>query len=150
MTALCELATIDHVQISIQSGQTFSLNLEMDLMELPLFSSTGSTLGTIKELLFDKWHEGKLPKDSGEYESVSFVENPVMIQIQTGWLECNVTAALKIGQSRFLGELTSDQLAMMTGTGPEVDMPDIEQTWRKLDDEEIVDTDIIFQGITPY
>ncbi len=150
MTALCELATVDHVQISIQSGQTFCLNLEIDLMELLLFSRPGSSLGTIKELLFDKWHEGKLPKDPGEYDSVSFVENPVMIQIQTGWLECNVTATLKIGQNRFLGELTSDQLAMMTGTGPEVDMPNIEEEWKKLDAEETVDTEIVFQGITPY
>ncbi len=150
MTALCELATLAHVQISIQSDQTFSLNLEMDLMELPLFSNTGSPLGIVKELLFDKWHEGKLPNDPGEYDSVGFVENPVMIQIQTGWLECNVAATLQIGQNRFLGELTTDRLAMMTGTGPEVDMPNIEEEWKKLDAEETVDTDIVFQGVTPY
>ena len=150
MTALCELATLDHVQIGIQADQTFSLNLQMDLMELPLFSGTTAPLGTVKELLFDKWHEGTLPKDPGEYESVTFVENPVLIQIPTGWLQCTITATLKIGQNRFLGELSSDQLAMMTGTGPEVEMPNIEEEWKKLDPEDPIDPDIIFQGVTPY
>jgi hypothetical protein len=150
MTALCELATVDNVQISIQSDQTFSLNLETDLMELPLYSLNASPLGSIKELLFDKWHAGELPKDPGEYAGISFVENPVMIQIPTGWLQCNITATLKIGQNRFLGELSSDQLAMMTGTGPEVEMPDIEEEWKKLDPEDPIDPDVIFQGITPY
>ena len=150
MTALCELLTLENIQISIQSPQTFSLNLEQDLMEITLFSKNASSLGTIKELLFEQWHEGQLPNDPGDYEGVSFIENPVMIQSPTGWLECSVTASLKIGLNRYLGELTGDQLAMITGTGPEVDMPSIEDEWRKLAAEESIDPDIVFQGVTPY
>ena len=150
MKALCELATIEDVRINIKSSQTFSLNPKANMMEIMLFSSQGAYLGKIEELIFAKWHDGELPVDPGEYDDIAFVESPVKFNHNSLWIDCKVTARLRIGLDRFAGELTDEQVAMMTGDGPEVEMPDIESEWRKLDAEETLEVDITFQGITPY
>lgn len=150
MTALCEMATVEGVRIHIKATETFSLNPEADLMEIQLFSKSGVLLGKIKELLFAKWNDGELPIEPGTHESVAFAPNPVKFTYSTRWIECDVFAHITVGKLRYSGELNDEQVAMLTGEGPEVEMPDIETDWRKLEADEEVDADVTFEGVTTY
>ena len=150
MTALCEMATVEQVRIHIKSKETFSLNVQADLMELQLFSRTQGLLGVIKDLVFAKWNDGAFPTEPGEYEGLVFVENPVRLFHSGRWLDCDVFARLTVGQTRFFGELSAGQVAMLRGEGPAVEMPEIESEWRRLAADETVDAEITFEGVTPY
>lgn len=150
MKALCEMATVEQVRINIKATESFSLNPEADLMEIQLFSPKGTLLGKIKELVFDKWNDGELPVEPGQHDNTPFVQNPVKFNYDDRWIDCDVFAHINIALERYFGDLTDAQVAMLTGTGPDVDMPEIEDGWRKLDAEEAVDAEITFNGITSY
>jgi hypothetical protein len=150
MTALCEMATVDQVRIHIKATSAFSVNPQDELMEIQLYSAKGGSLGKIRDLLFAQWNEGQLPMDAGQHDGVGFVENPVKFFYGGQWVECDVFAHLTVGKLRFAGELTDAQVKMLTGEGPEVEMPDIEEEWRKLAADELADADVTFEGVTPY
>ncbi len=150
MTALCEMATVDEVRIHLKAAQTISLNVTSDLMEMQLFSPSGGLIGKIGDLLFAKWNEGALPTQPGQHDSTAFVPNPVKIYHAANLIDCDVFAHLRIGVERYYGELTDAQAAMLKGEGPQVELPSIEEGWRKLEADEQVDAEISFEGVRSY
>jgi len=150
MTALCEMATVDQVRIQIKATHAFALDPQDELMEIQLYSPNGAAKGKIRELFFARWNEGQLHLAPGEHEGLDFVENPVKFFYGGQWVECDALAHLYVGKLRFAGELTEAQVKMLTGIGPEVDMPNIEEDWRKLAADEVFDADVTFEGVSPY
>ena len=150
MTALCEMATVDEVRIHIKAAQTISLNVSSDLMEMQLFSSSGGLIGKIKDILFAKWNEGALPIQAGQHDNTVFVANPVKIYYAASLIDCEVFAHLRIGVERYYGELSDAQAAMLKGEGPQVNLPSIEEGWRKVEADEQVDPEITFEGVRSY
>lgn len=150
MKALCEMATVEEVRIYLKATQTISLNITSDLMEMQLFSRSGGLIGKIRDLLFAKWNEGALPTQPGQYDNTVFVENPVKIYYAAKMVDCDVFAHLRVGVDRYYGELTDAQAAMLKGEGPQVELPLIEEGWRKLEADEQVDAEISFEGLRSY
>ena len=150
MKALCEMATVEEVRIYLKATQTISLNITSDLMEMQLFSRSGGLIGKIRDLLFAKWNEGALPTQPGQHDNTVFVENPVKIYYAAKLVDCDVFAHLRIGVDRYYGELTDAQAAMLKGEGPQVELPLIEEGWRKLEADEQVDAEISFEGLRSY
>lgn len=150
MNAVCEMAAVDSVRIRIHAAESFSLNVTEELMELQLFHTGGRLLGTIKDLFFGAWNEGKVPTGSGEHESVQFVECPVRFYHSGRWIECDVFAHVTVARTRYGGTLSPEQLAMLKGEGPEVDMPDFESGWTELTPDEEIDSAITLEGIRSH
>ena len=140
MTALCQMATVDELRIQIKATRAISLNLSSDLMEIELFTSSGGLLGKIRDLVFGQWNEGLLPTSPGVHEDLVFVQNPVQLWHAGQMVDADVLASLTVGVLRYAGVVD----------GPEADLSDLENGWRKLAPDESFDAEITFDGIQSY
>ena len=134
------MATVDELRIQIKATHAIALNLSSDLMEIQLFTGNGALLGKIRDLVFAQWNEGLMPTSPGVHENLVFVQNPVQLLHSGQMVEAEVLAHLTVGVLRYAGVVD----------GPEADLSDLENGWRKLAPDEIFDAEITFDGIQSY
>lgn len=151
MTALCHMARIKNVSIKIEAASPISLDVTGDLMETQLYGKGGGGLGTIRDLLFAKWNEGELPSDPGVHERVEFVSNPVQV-FHGGYVQADVFATIEVAHSRYVGEFSAAQAAVIEGSSEEeVEMPDIPNAWEEVPaDAPDPDTQAVFTSVMQY
>lgn len=152
MTALCHMARIKNVSIKIEAETPISLDVTGDLMETPLYDKSGGGLGTVRDLLFAQWNEGDLPVDPGTHERVAFAQNPVQVFSHGGYVKANVFATIEVAHSRYLGEFTAAQAAVIEGSSEEeVEMPDIPNAWEELPEgAPEPETQAVFTSVMQY
>jgi len=150
ITSICEVAVIERIQISVASKTTLSFGVGWDPLNLPLWNLKGDQLGIVRDLLYAKWNASELPTAPGAHENIVFVENPVHIYDMGSAVEVEVFAHLDVGSLRYFGELNDAQIALLSGTGPVVTMPEIEATWRMLTAEESPAAQFALSAVTTY
>jgi hypothetical protein len=146
------MAEIRNVSIKIEAAQSISIDLTGDLMETKLYSPGGTSLGTVRDLLFARWNEGALPSDAGTHERLEFIANPIYVASHGDFMKANIFATVEVAQRRYVGAFTPEQVAVLEGVaGAETEMPNIPRDWREIAaPEEDPDTQAVFTSVLQY
>jgi hypothetical protein len=150
MKVLFEIATIEELRIGVKPRQGMMMGPVGDYTDRELYDQEERRLGTVKELLYERWNERALPDGAGRHDEVEFVSNPVKMDFRGTLMECDVLATLIVGRERFTLELDEAQMAMLRGEGPEVEMPDPETAGVKLGADEAVEAEFTIEAVRPY
>jgi hypothetical protein len=142
MTAIVEMATAKEVRFHLKAAETISLNVTSDLAQTAILSKTGGFLGKIGGLFEAAWDAGELPVEEGAHENVEIVKNPVKIWYAGKLIDCDLFAHMTVGRERYVGEVVD-------GHDPE-EMPEFDESWRKLADGETVEAELTYFGVKSY
>jgi hypothetical protein len=74
-----------------------------DLRTLVLFDEQERFLGTVRNLIGQKWNAREIPQQPGEYGNVELAPNPTKYRSGSGLQRANVTASVRVETRRHFG-----------------------------------------------
>jgi hypothetical protein len=67
-----------------------------DLRTLALFDEQDRSLGTVRDIIGQKWNAGEIPQDPGEYPAIPLVPNPVRYESGGRFHRARVAASVRV------------------------------------------------------
>ncbi len=155
MTVLCQMAKIRFLSFQVEDEAGNPLRLKANFRNTKLLAAGGESRGTFEELLFEKWNEMEVPSDPGVHTRVEFADRPHFIEVEGELTPVIVFAKLEVGHDRYLGDLTEEQAAVLSGDGEESEddlaMPDIENEWQIVPEAEPdPEVEVVFVAVSRY
>jgi hypothetical protein len=111
LPAACTFTGLRAFSLRFSGTSFFQMRTDIDYREMTLYDREGNRIGKVKELLWCKWNERKLPDEPGIYENVEFVENPVKIETDGELYEINVHAYLIIESRIYSGQIAVQEIS---------------------------------------
>jgi hypothetical protein len=75
----------------------------IDLRTLVLFDQQERALGTVRDIIGQKWNAGEIPEEPGEYRDVQFAPNPLKFKSRGSFHQASITANVLVGTRLHFG-----------------------------------------------
>lgn len=114
-----------------------------DILALAIFDEEGHSLGTVRELIRQKWNARAIPEEPGEYKGVEFAPNPVKFKSGGRFFRAKITANVFVEKrlhfgywpiskvSGFLDDATGAIITRNVEFG-NLSMVDVEKNWPRI------------------